>query len=79
MLAFISANEECILEAARVFGNLSQIQQVRHFMVDNSMDKLFVALLDSTNRELVFTSGKLRRSLNHDQLLYSICYPQYST
>lgn len=51
-----SANEECILEAARVFGNLSQIRQVRHFMVDNSMDKLFITLLDSTNRELVFTS-----------------------
>ena len=28
-------------------------------MVDNSMDKLFVALLDSANRELVFTSGKI--------------------
>lgn len=51
-----SVNEECILEAARVFGNLSQIRQVRHFMVDNAMDKLLVALLDSTNRELVFTS-----------------------
>jgi len=51
-----STNEECVLEASRVYGNLSQIQQVRHFMVDNSMDKLFITLLDSANRELVFTS-----------------------
>ena len=53
-----STNEECVLEASRVYGNLSQIQQVRHFMVDNSMDKLFITLLDSANRELVFTSGE---------------------
>ena len=53
-----STNEECVLEASRVFGNLSQIQQVRHFMVDNTMDKLFITLLDSANRELVFTSGE---------------------
>ncbi|KAK0053512.1 armadillo repeat-containing protein 2 [Biomphalaria pfeifferi] len=47
-------NMEGILEAARVFGNLTRHKQVRDYLSQNKVDAIMVTLLDSNNRELVY-------------------------
>ncbi|OCT80393.1 armadillo repeat-containing protein 2 [Xenopus laevis] len=49
-------NMDGILEAARVFGNLSRYQDVRNFMMEKSVYKFFVALLDSKHQEICFSA-----------------------
>ncbi|RUS90870.1 hypothetical protein EGW08_001377 [Elysia chlorotica] len=50
----LSDNMEGLLEAARVFGNLTRHKEVRDFLSQNKVDAVMVTLLDSGNRELVF-------------------------
>ncbi|GFS09328.1 armadillo repeat-containing protein 2, partial [Elysia marginata] len=50
----LSNNMEGLLEAARVFGNLTRHKEVRDFLSKNKVDAVMVTLLDSGNRELVF-------------------------
>ncbi|CAL1534975.1 unnamed protein product [Lymnaea stagnalis] len=47
-------NMEGILEAARVFGNLTRHKQIRDFLSQNKVDAIMVTLLDSSSREVVF-------------------------
>ncbi|BFZ09273.1 hypothetical protein BsWGS_12312 [Bradybaena similaris] len=47
-------NVEGILEAARVFGNLTRHKQIRDFLSQNKVDAMMVTLLDSGSRELVY-------------------------
>ncbi|KAE8602744.1 hypothetical protein XENTR_v10014105 [Xenopus tropicalis] len=49
-------NMDGILEAARVFGNLSRYQDVRSFMMEKDVYKFFVALLDSKHQEVCFSA-----------------------
>ncbi|XP_005102121.1 armadillo repeat-containing protein 2 isoform X2 [Aplysia californica] len=47
-------NTEGILEAARVFGNLTRHKQIRDFLSQNKVDAMMITLLDSGNREIVY-------------------------
>ncbi|KAM5165188.1 armadillo repeat-containing protein 2 [Mantella aurantiaca] len=50
----LSNNMEGILEAARVFGNLSHYQDVRDFIVKNNVYKFLVTLLDSRHQNVCY-------------------------
>ncbi|XP_028653445.1 armadillo repeat-containing protein 2 isoform X1 [Erpetoichthys calabaricus] len=49
-------NMEGILEAARVFGNLSQYKEIRDFIVEKKVYKFMIALLDSKNQDVCFSA-----------------------
>ncbi|XP_072264839.1 armadillo repeat-containing protein 2 isoform X2 [Pyxicephalus adspersus] len=50
----LSDNMDGILEAVRVFGNLSHYQDVRDFIVKNSVYKFLVTLLDSRHQNVCY-------------------------
>ncbi|KAK7108771.1 armadillo repeat-containing protein 2-like isoform X1 [Littorina saxatilis] len=50
----LTNNMEGMLEAARVFGNLTRHKPVRDFLSKQKVDEIMVTLLDSGNREMVF-------------------------
>ncbi|XP_043921248.1 armadillo repeat-containing protein 2 isoform X2 [Protopterus annectens] len=52
----LSNNMEGILEAARVFGNLSQTKEIRDFVVAKNVYKFMIALLDSKNPDVCFSA-----------------------
>lgn len=53
-------NMECVLEAVRVLGNLTQSKYVRELVVKNEVFKVFITLLDSRDPEVIFcTCGVL--------------------
>ncbi|XP_064628515.1 armadillo repeat-containing protein 2-like isoform X2 [Lineus longissimus] len=47
---------EGLIEAVRVYGNLSRQKPVRDFLVENKVDKILVTLLDSGNRDIVYAA-----------------------
>ncbi|XP_067674681.1 armadillo repeat-containing protein 2-like isoform X1 [Haliotis asinina] len=47
-------NMEAMLEASRVFGNLTRQRTVRDLLSKQKVDEIMITLLDSGNRELVF-------------------------
>ncbi|XP_071954692.1 armadillo repeat-containing protein 2-like [Antedon mediterranea] len=49
-------NQEGMVEATRVFGNLSRSFEVRDYISTNKVDEMMVTLLDSGNREIVYTA-----------------------
>ncbi|XP_044147336.1 armadillo repeat-containing protein 2 isoform X1 [Bufo gargarizans] len=52
----LSSNIEGILEATRVYGNLSQYQDVQDFILEQNVYKFIVALLDSGQQEVCFSA-----------------------
>ncbi|XP_078699487.1 armadillo repeat-containing protein 2-like [Branchiostoma floridae x Branchiostoma belcheri] len=49
-------NMEGIVEASRVYGNLTRSAEVRDYLGRKKVDAIMVTLLDSGSREVVFTS-----------------------
>lgn len=47
-------NMEALLEAARVFGNLTHQKAMRDFLADNKVQEILIASLDSDSREVVY-------------------------
>ncbi|XP_069462647.1 armadillo repeat-containing protein 2 [Ambystoma mexicanum] len=45
-----------ILEAARVFGNLSQYREVRDFIVKKNVHKFMIALMDAKHQDVCFSA-----------------------
>ncbi|XP_066532253.1 armadillo repeat-containing protein 2 [Hoplias malabaricus] len=62
----LSSNMDAVLEATRVFGNLSQIKDVRHFIIKNKVYQVFVALLDSKNPDVCFSACGVLMNLSVD-------------
>lgn len=58
---------EGMIEASRVFGNLSRSIDIRNFLTVKQVDKMMVALLDSGNREIVYTSCGVLINLMADE------------
>ncbi|CAH1229269.1 ARMC2 [Branchiostoma lanceolatum] len=57
MLSMLMAdNMEGIVEASRVYGNLTRSAEVRDYLGRKKVDAIMVTLLDSGSREVVFTS-----------------------
>ncbi|KAJ8009596.1 hypothetical protein DPEC_G00090520 [Dallia pectoralis] len=52
----LSSSTEAMLEATRVFGNLSQSMEVREFILRNKVHQFVVTLLDSKNPEVCFSA-----------------------
>ncbi|KAK6489354.1 armadillo repeat-containing protein 2 isoform X1 [Huso huso] len=63
----LSNNMEGILEAARVFGNLSQSKEVRDFIVQKNVYKFMVALLDAKNQDVCFSACGVLINLTVDK------------
>ncbi|XP_053371495.1 armadillo repeat-containing protein 2 [Clarias gariepinus] len=52
----LSSNMDAVLEATRVFGNLSQIQEVQRFIISYKVHRFVVALLDSKNPDMCYSA-----------------------
>ncbi|XP_030851091.1 armadillo repeat-containing protein 2 [Strongylocentrotus purpuratus] len=52
----VTDHHEGMIEASRVFGNLSRSIDIRNFLTAKKVDEMMVTLLDSGNREFVYTS-----------------------
>ncbi|KAK3522591.1 hypothetical protein QTP86_025579 [Hemibagrus guttatus] len=64
----LSSNMDAVLEATRVFGNLSQIEEVQRFIIRNKVHRFVVALLDSKNPEVCFSACGVLTNLSVDPI-----------
>ncbi|KAI4905382.1 hypothetical protein NFI96_016365 [Prochilodus magdalenae] len=62
----LSSNMDAVLEATRVFGNLSQIKDVRLFIVKNKVHQFVVTLLDSKSPDVCFSACGVLMNLSVD-------------
>ncbi|XP_053503346.1 armadillo repeat-containing protein 2 isoform X2 [Ictalurus furcatus] len=62
----LSTNTDAVLEAIRVFGNLSQIEEVQQFIITNKVLQFVVALLDSKNPDMCFSACGVLTNLSVD-------------
>uniref|UniRef100_A0A8C0URS2 Armadillo repeat containing 2 n=1 Tax=Cyanistes caeruleus TaxID=156563 RepID=A0A8C0URS2_CYACU len=63
----MSDNMDAVLEAVRVFGNLSQHHEIRDFIMQKKIYKFMIALLDSKNREVCFPACGVLLNLTVDE------------
>ncbi|XP_063954083.1 armadillo repeat-containing protein 2-like [Lytechinus pictus] len=63
----VTDHKEGMIEASRVFGNLSRSVDIRNFLTAKKVDEMMVTLLDSGNREFVYTSCGVLINLMADQ------------
>ncbi|XP_049613981.1 armadillo repeat-containing protein 2 isoform X1 [Syngnathus scovelli] len=52
----LSSNMTAVLEATRVYGNVSQSKDVRDFIMQNKVHRFMVTLLDSKNPDVCFSA-----------------------
>ncbi|XP_023146332.2 armadillo repeat-containing protein 2 isoform X1 [Amphiprion ocellaris] len=52
----LSSSMDGMLEATRVYGNLSQSRDVREFIIQNKVHRFLVTLLDSKSAEMCFSA-----------------------
>uniref|UniRef100_A0A8C9XX68 Armadillo repeat containing 2 n=1 Tax=Sander lucioperca TaxID=283035 RepID=A0A8C9XX68_SANLU len=52
----LSSSRDAMLEATRVYGNLSQSKHVRDFIMQNKVHQFVVTLLDSKSTEMCFSA-----------------------
>ncbi|KAK0147644.1 Armadillo repeat-containing protein 2 [Merluccius polli] len=62
----LSSNMEAVLEATRVYGNLTQWKEVRDFVMQNKVYQFVVALLDSQSGEVCFAACGVLTNLSLD-------------
>ncbi|NXX36139.1 ARMC2 protein, partial [Nicator chloris] len=63
----MSDNMDAVVEAVRVFGNLSQYHEIRDFIMQKKIYKFMIALLDSKNREVCFPACGVLLNLTVDE------------
>ncbi|NWX58881.1 ARMC2 protein, partial [Promerops cafer] len=63
----MSDNMDAVVEAVRVFGNLSQNHEIRDFIMQKKIYKFMIALLDSKNREVCFPACGVLLNLTVDE------------
>ncbi|KAI1897608.1 hypothetical protein AGOR_G00085020 [Albula goreensis] len=63
----LSSNMDGMLEATRVFGNLSQSKVVRDFMLKHKVHQFVVTLLDSKNPDVCFSACGVLINLTIDK------------
>ncbi|KAK3739022.1 hypothetical protein QZH41_010480 [Actinostola sp. cb2023] len=62
-------NMDAMVEASRVFGNLTRNKEVRKLLADQKVDEIMIALLDAGERETVFTAcGVLINLMTDDDI-----------
>lgn len=62
----LSSSMDAVLEATRVFGNLSQIKDVRLFIVQQKVEQYVVTLLDSKTPDVCFSACGVLINLSAD-------------
>ncbi|KAI7799789.1 putative armadillo repeat-containing protein 2 [Triplophysa rosa] len=62
----LGSSMEGVLEATRVFGNLSQIKDVRRFIVQHKVHQFVVTLIDSKNPDVCFSACGVLINLSAD-------------
>ncbi|XP_074394082.1 armadillo repeat-containing protein 2 isoform X2 [Zonotrichia albicollis] len=63
----MSDNMDAVVEAVRVFGNLSQHHEIRDFIMQKKIYKFVIALLDSKDREVCFAACGVLLNLTVDE------------
>ncbi|XP_037989162.1 armadillo repeat-containing protein 2 isoform X2 [Motacilla alba alba] len=63
----MSDNMDAVVEAVRVFGNLSQHHEIRDFIMQKKIYRFVIALLDSKNREVCFPACGVLLNLTVDE------------
>nr|XP_045010832.1 armadillo repeat-containing protein 2 [Jaculus jaculus] len=63
----VSDNMDGILEAVRVFGNLSQDHDICNFLVQNNVHKFMIALLDAKHQDICFSACGVLLNLTVDK------------
>ncbi|KAL2306587.1 hypothetical protein Nmel_004516 [Mimus melanotis] len=63
----MSYNMDAVVEAVRVFGNLSQHHEIRDFIMQKKIYKFMIPLLDSKNREVCFPACGVLLNLTVDE------------
>ncbi|MBN3319339.1 ARMC2 protein, partial [Atractosteus spatula] len=63
----LSNNMEAVLEATRVFGNLSQTKEIRDFILQKHVYKFMTVLLDSKNQDVCFSACGVLINLTADK------------
>ncbi|XP_045721231.1 armadillo repeat-containing protein 2 [Mirounga angustirostris] len=63
----VSNNMDGILEAVRVFGNLSQDQDICDFIVQKNVHKFMIALLDAKHQDICFSACGVLLNLTVDK------------
>ncbi|XP_032012037.2 armadillo repeat-containing protein 2 isoform X3 [Hylobates moloch] len=63
----VSNNMDGILEAVRVFGNLSQDRDVCDFIVQNNVHRFMMALLDAQHQDICFSACGVLLNLTVDK------------
>ncbi|XP_021565201.1 armadillo repeat-containing protein 2, partial [Carlito syrichta] len=63
----MSNNMDGVLEAVRVFGNLSQDPEVCDFIVQNNVHKFMIALLDAKHQDICFSACGVLLNLTVDK------------
>ncbi|KAK7150199.1 hypothetical protein R3I93_011455 [Phoxinus phoxinus] len=62
----LSSSMDAVLEATRVFGNLSQIRAVRRFIMQHRVEQFVVTLLDSKTPDVCFSACGVLINLSAD-------------
>uniref|UniRef100_A0A673JTA3 Armadillo repeat containing 2 n=1 Tax=Sinocyclocheilus rhinocerous TaxID=307959 RepID=A0A673JTA3_9TELE len=62
----LSSSMDAVLEATCVFGNLSQIKDVRHFIMQHKVEQYVVTLLDSKTPDVCFSACGVLINLSAD-------------
>ncbi|XP_008155002.3 armadillo repeat-containing protein 2 isoform X1 [Eptesicus fuscus] len=68
----MSNNMDGVLEAVRVFGNLSQDRDVCDFIVRKNLHKFMIALLDATHQDMCFSACGVLLNLTVDKDKHAI-------
>lgn len=63
----VSNNMDGILEAVRVFGNLSQDHDICDFIVQKNVHKFMIALLDAKHQDICFSACGVLLNLTVDR------------
>ncbi|XP_023398793.1 armadillo repeat-containing protein 2 [Loxodonta africana] len=63
----VSNNMDGILEAVRVFGNLSQYRDICDFIVQKNVHKFMIALLDAKHQDICFSACGVLLNLTVDK------------
>ncbi|XP_067841101.1 armadillo repeat-containing protein 2 isoform X2 [Heptranchias perlo] len=67
MKLLLCNNMDAILEAARVFGNLSRSKEIRDFIVQRNVDKFMITLLDAKHQDVCFAACGVLINLTVDK------------
>ncbi|XP_683582.4 armadillo repeat-containing protein 2 [Danio rerio] len=62
----LGSSMDAVLEATRVFGNLSQIKDVRRFVMQHKVEQFVITLLDSKSPDVCFSACGVLINLSAD-------------